>query len=198
MRDLKYYKELHYRMVVEFHPEDNVYFVSFPELPGCIADGKTPTEAVKRALNVKDEWLEVAIESGWKIPEPSLPIETSGRITLRLPKSIHEKLVDKADREEVSLNQMILTYVVEGLERTSIKENIEQISETIHAGLNTIQGILTSRGQEVYMVEQASGFSQIMREMEGSPQWPRPAERNALPCNKTGEPKIGRLYYTGS
>ena len=139
MRDLKYYKDLKYRMVAEFHPEDNAYFVKFPELPGCIADGKTPAEAVKRALAVKDEWLAIAIGTGWKIPEPTVPIETSGRITLRLPKTVHEKLVDKAEQEEVSLNQLILSYVAEGLERTSIKKSIEQISENISAGLNRIE-----------------------------------------------------------
>ena len=49
MRDLKYYKDLKYRMAVEFHPEDSAYFVKFPDLSGCIADGKTPEEAVKIA-----------------------------------------------------------------------------------------------------------------------------------------------------
>lgn len=148
MRDLKYYKGLKYRMAVEFHPEDSAYFVKFPDLSGCIADGKTPEEAVKKALVVKDEWLAVAIESGWKIPEPSVLIETSGRITLRLPKTVHEKLVDKAEQEEVSLNQLILTYVVEGLEGTSIKKSIEQMSENISAGLNRIEGLIQTGGDD--------------------------------------------------
>ncbi|MDP2277846.1 MAG: type II toxin-antitoxin system HicB family antitoxin [Nitrospirota bacterium] len=157
MRDLKYYKDLKYRMAVEFHPEDSAYFVKFPDLSGCIADGKTPEEAVKKALVVKDEWLAVAIESGWKIPEPSVLIETSGRITLRLPKTVHEKLVDKAEQEEVSLNQLILNYVAEGLERTSIKKSIEQISENISAGLNRIEGLIqTGRDENVVDLVQSS------------------------------------------
>lgn len=61
-----------YSMFMSWSEEDLAYIVSVPELPGCMADGKTPEEAVKNAQVVIQEWLECAIEDGDPIPEPHL------------------------------------------------------------------------------------------------------------------------------
>lgn len=36
-----------YSMIMSRSEEDQAYIVSIPELPECMADGKTPEEAVK-------------------------------------------------------------------------------------------------------------------------------------------------------
>jgi predicted RNase H-like HicB family nuclease len=131
MKNLEYYKTLKYRMLIEFEPDDNAYFVKFPELPGCIAHGETPEAAVKTAMQVKDEWLETALESGWTIPEPTAPVDASGRITVRTLKSLHEKLVNRAEQEGISLNQLILTYLAQGLERDTAAQKIEQAIDNL-------------------------------------------------------------------
>jgi predicted RNase H-like HicB family nuclease len=69
-RSLDYYKGLNYKMVFEYDKDDKVYFVTFPELPGDLSHGKTAKEALNMALKVKDEWLEVAYDAGYDIPEP--------------------------------------------------------------------------------------------------------------------------------
>lgn len=61
-------------MILSWSEEDQSYIVSVPELPGCMADGKTPEEAVKEAEVVIDMWIETAKELGREIPEPSLLI----------------------------------------------------------------------------------------------------------------------------
>lgn len=66
-----------YSMFVVWSEEDQAYIVSVPELPGCMADGKTPEEAVKNAEIIIQEWIECALEGGEKIPEPSLFNEMS-------------------------------------------------------------------------------------------------------------------------
>ncbi len=63
---------LKYSMVIYFSEDDNAYIVSVPDLPGCMADGKTPEEAVKNAEVIIQEWIETAQELGREIPEPSL------------------------------------------------------------------------------------------------------------------------------
>ncbi|GAB6269129.1 MAG: toxin-antitoxin system HicB family antitoxin [Smithella sp.] len=127
MKDIKYYKNLNYKMIFYYDAEDKVYIVQFPELPGCISHGKTAKEALKHAYIVKDEWLESAFDDNCIIPEPSLPLETNGRITLRIPKSIHQKLIDRAEEEDVSQNQLIVSLIAEGLERTNINNSIKEI-----------------------------------------------------------------------
>ena len=61
-----------YSMVMSWSEEDQAYIVSVPELPGCMADGKTPEEAVKNTEIIIQEWIEAALEKGEEIPEPHL------------------------------------------------------------------------------------------------------------------------------
>jgi antitoxin HicB len=102
-------------MEVEYDENDQVFFVSFPDLPGCLMHGKTFQEAVKAAQEVKDEWLAAAYEKGWKIPEPSRHQETTGRLTLRVPRYLHRKIMETAAKEGVSQNQLLLSFISEKL-----------------------------------------------------------------------------------
>lgn len=61
-----------YSMIISWSEEDQAYIVAVPELPGCMADGKTPTEAVENAEVIIQEWIECALEDGDTIPEPVL------------------------------------------------------------------------------------------------------------------------------
>ncbi len=135
MKSLEGYQKLNYKMEIEFNPEEKAYFVNFPELPGCMADGKTPNEAVKEAIKVKNKWLEIALKSGWSVPEPQPKPDTSGRLTLRLPKYLHKKLIERAEQEGVSQNQLMVVYVSEGLERKTAEDTFKRLEERIKSGL---------------------------------------------------------------
>ena len=63
-----------YSMIISFSEEDNAYLVSVPDLPGCMADGRTPDEAVKNAKVIIQEWIETANMLGREIPEPSFSV----------------------------------------------------------------------------------------------------------------------------
>lgn len=84
-----------------------------PELKGCLADGDNPDEALNSLKDVLETWLEVAREEGQEIPQPRIYInsEYSGKFTLRIPKTLHRQLAKEADREGVSLNQLILALI---------------------------------------------------------------------------------------
>ena len=56
-----------------------------------------------------------AKERGEDIPQPSDYNECNGKIALRIPKSMHRRLVMKADEEGVSLNQLLVSYLAEML-----------------------------------------------------------------------------------
>ena len=45
--------------------------VKVPELPGCMADGLTPEEALRNLAVIISEWIETAEITGREIPEPS-------------------------------------------------------------------------------------------------------------------------------
>lgn len=61
-----------YSMIMSWSEEDQLYIISVPELPGCMADGKTPIEAVENAQIIIQEWIETALEDGEEIPKPHL------------------------------------------------------------------------------------------------------------------------------
>lgn len=61
-----------YSMFMGWSEEDQAYIVSVPELPGCMADGKTPEETMKNAEIIIQEWIECAIEEGREFPKPNL------------------------------------------------------------------------------------------------------------------------------
>ena len=42
-------EEIKYEMVVYWSDEDEAYVVEVPELPGCMADGRTYEEAIKNS-----------------------------------------------------------------------------------------------------------------------------------------------------
>lgn len=77
------------------------------ELPGCITQEETTAEAAQMAEDAKRTWLETTLEENIPNPEPT-PKEYSGRLLVRMPKSLHRKLAQKAARENVSLNQYIV------------------------------------------------------------------------------------------
>ncbi len=61
---------IRYEMIIYWSDEDQSYIVEVPELPGCMADGKTYVEAVKNAERIIEEWIETAKALGRPIPQP--------------------------------------------------------------------------------------------------------------------------------
>lgn len=59
-----------YERIIFWSEEDQRWLVDVPELPGCMADGETPAEALENVEKVISEWIAVAREIGRDIPEP--------------------------------------------------------------------------------------------------------------------------------
>jgi predicted RNase H-like HicB family nuclease len=61
---------LRYEISTSWSGEDQAFVAEAPELPGCMADGATPAEALGNLQQVMKEWIEVAQELDRSIPEP--------------------------------------------------------------------------------------------------------------------------------
>ena len=59
-----------YEIIIYWSDEDDAYLAEVPELPGCMADGKTKSEALANVEQVIQEWIETATETGRAIPKP--------------------------------------------------------------------------------------------------------------------------------
>ena len=59
-----------YEIIIYWSKEDETFIAEVPELPGCMADGKTQIEALNNVQVVMQEWIETAQSLGRAIPEP--------------------------------------------------------------------------------------------------------------------------------
>jgi antitoxin HicB len=91
------------------------YLIEFPDLPGCMSDGETIEEAIVNGQDAVACWMDAAKEVGRAIPQPGELEKQSGKWVQRVPKSIHLRLVEKAEAEGVSLNTLVITIIAEAL-----------------------------------------------------------------------------------
>nr|MDP2192460.1 type II toxin-antitoxin system HicB family antitoxin [Rhodoferax sp.] len=59
-----------YEIIIYWSEEDDAFVAEVPELPGCMADGKTYQEAVAHVEVIVEEWVQTAKELGRPIPQP--------------------------------------------------------------------------------------------------------------------------------
>lgn len=108
-----------YTITVKRVREDNtdVFRATVRELPHVQAYGDTYAEAYEIAIDAIEGLQELAAEDGAPFPEPNKEenIEWSGRVTLRLPKSLHRRASVVADEEGVSFNQFLVSIIAEAV-----------------------------------------------------------------------------------
>ena len=110
MKTLDYYLSLKYPASV-YQDEDGDYILEVDDLPGCLADGKTPSEAFENLREAKRSWMESRHAAGLEIPEPKQIEDYSGSIIVRMPRSLHRRLSEQAKAEDVSLNQYMVALL---------------------------------------------------------------------------------------
>ena len=59
-----------HEVIIYWSDEDHAFVTEVPELPGCMADGRTYREALRAVERVAREWIETARELGREVPEP--------------------------------------------------------------------------------------------------------------------------------
>lgn len=59
-----------YKLSIGWDPEDAIFVVDVPELPGCSAHGETKKSALTNAEQAIRLWLETAKADGIPVPEP--------------------------------------------------------------------------------------------------------------------------------
>lgn len=89
------------------------YTAEILEFPGCVTEGDTADEALENLEEAAEGWIEAALSANQRIPEPSDSQEYRGKVALRLPRSLHRRAVQLAEREGTSLNQFLVAAVAE-------------------------------------------------------------------------------------
>ncbi len=58
-----------YEILIYWSQEDKRFIAEVPELPGCMADGKTHKEALENVEIIMQEWIDTAIQLKRNIPK---------------------------------------------------------------------------------------------------------------------------------
>jgi predicted RNase H-like HicB family nuclease len=79
---------LNFQYPVTLYPEsEGGYVAQIKDLPGCLTQGETLDEVIANINEARELWIETAYEA--EIPLPSTDDNYSGKLLLRMPKSLH-------------------------------------------------------------------------------------------------------------
>lgn len=59
-----------YEILLYWSDEDSAFIAEVPELPGCIAHGQSPENALKNVNDAIRLWIQTANEFGDPVPQP--------------------------------------------------------------------------------------------------------------------------------
>ncbi len=90
---------------------DGSYAAEVLEFPGCLASGESAGAANEALEEVMAIWVRSELERGRDIPTPFDVREYSGRVTLRIAPSVHERAAMWAAMEGTSLNRLLATAI---------------------------------------------------------------------------------------
>ena len=121
VKSVEDYLKLPYHIeIIRDDDEENPGWVArVIELPGCITQGDTFEELGEMIDDAMRGWIGAALEDGIPIPAPAPDEEYSGKFVVRLPRSLHRQLAQTAEREGVSLNQLINVALARAVEHVN-------------------------------------------------------------------------------
>ncbi len=108
--EVRDYMKLPYtRLVQEMNDESGHYFYGrILELDGCQTTADNLSELYENLNEIMESYLEIKMENNLPIPIPTTAEKYSGKFVVRLPKTLHQRLAVEANKEGVSLNQLVL------------------------------------------------------------------------------------------
>jgi len=109
---------------------ERVFEATVAELPDMADYAETFRDAYDLAIQTIQGAAELYAESGREFPKPQKhEKEYSGRVTLRMPKTIHAKVDRIAGKEGVSLNQFLVSIISERVGHSTACDRFDQIAE---------------------------------------------------------------------
>jgi len=135
-----------YSANVFWSEEDDCFIATCSEFPLLSAHGESKEEALSEFQTTLELAIESYKENGIELPSPMGPIEYSGQLRIRIPKSLHKKLAESASNENVSLN----THIVSLLSENNASANIfAKYISTMRYLVKSMEPILLAQQSEL-------------------------------------------------
>lgn len=91
---------------------DTLFEARVKELPDLTEYADSYDEAYQLAIDAIETTANVFLENKREMPQPQITAEDfSGRVTLRLPKTLHRAMVEASEDEGISLNQYMVNVL---------------------------------------------------------------------------------------
>lgn len=147
-KGIEHYMQLTYSILLhEVEDEGEKFWIAeVPELPGCRSHGSTVEEAVKSIEEAKKDWISDSLKKGEGVPTPVERERYSGRMLVRMSRSLHRSLALIADAEKLSLNQLIVTMLAKEAGRLNILNRVEDKVDNL---LDKIDHVLEEEGVRI-------------------------------------------------
>jgi antitoxin HicB len=138
----------HFLLVRDGEDKAKPWTASVEELPGCTSHGKTSDAALDGIEAAMAKWIEIALEEGREIPEPKSATTHSGRLLLRMPRTLHADLTRASEREGVSLNQFITDVLASAIVWRGRPDRVQATGRGPSSPLQApgAEGLTTERG----------------------------------------------------
>ncbi len=137
-KDMAYYLSLPYVVEIAPIPEDEGggYVACIPLLGrySAVGDGETPEEAYADLMEARSTLIEEWLRRGIAIPEPQTAEEEalpSGKLSLRLPRSLHAQVNRQADQEGVSINAYITAGLAQAVAGNTFGHQINRLEQAL-------------------------------------------------------------------
>jgi predicted HicB family RNase H-like nuclease len=96
-----------YLKIVEWSEEDGCYVGRCPGMMFGGVHGDNELEVYQKLCEVVEEWIQIHDEEKMPLPPFTSPKEYSGKLLLRVPPELHERLTIKAMLDGDSLNNCL-------------------------------------------------------------------------------------------
>jgi len=163
-KEIEYYMQLPYSILLhEVEDEGEKFWIAeVPELPGCKSHGSTVEEAVKSVEEAKKDWILDSLKEGEEVPTPVERDRYSGRMLVRMSRSLHRSLALIADAENLSLNQLIVTMLAKEAGRLNVLNRVDNKVDSLLEKIDHVLEeervrILSSKSLYVSMHAQEQG-----------------------------------------
>jgi len=161
------------------------WFVAVKELAGCMSEGETPEDAMAMIRDAMRGWIEAALEDGDPIPEPRDVGSYSGKFVVRLPRSLHRQLVELADDQDTSLNQLVNVALAQYLGHASRSAHERQVQPAnrpdVARGLATDPARSSAAAGPPAMVKSATAAAHPVTQVaDEKPQWSQTKSRQRV------------------
>jgi len=147
-KGIEYYMQLSFSILLhEVEDEGEKYWIAeVTELPGCKSHGSTIEEAIKSVEEAKKDWILDSLEAGEEVPTPVERDRYSGKMLVRMSRSLHRSLALIAEVEKLSLNQLIVTMLAKEVGRLSVLNRVEDKVDNL---LQKISDVLEEEGVRI-------------------------------------------------